>query len=80
MIVYVDVEGECEGKGESGPTGITTAVETITVVTSGTADCLLVVTDVEDGVDKMETGEDGKGELVERDAEYEDADAGNENV
>lgn len=53
-------------------------VETTTVVVSGTGGGVLVVTGVEDGMGKVETGEDGKGELVERDAE--DTDTGDENV
>lgn len=40
-------------------------VETTTVVVPGAVDGLRVVTDAKDDVDKVETGEDRAGELVE---------------
>jgi hypothetical protein len=63
------------GEG-GGSTDVTTVVEK-TVVVVGTADGLLVIADVKDGVDEVETGEDGRGELVEW---AEDTAAGDENV
>lgn len=74
------MEGELGGDEEGELSDCTTVVEKTTVVELGAADGPLVVADIENDVDEVRTGDDGKGEPVERDDDCDELAVRNENV